>query len=233
MLISTLQDDFPDVSISKVRFLETEGLVTPARTPSGYRKYSPEDVQRLRFILAAQRDRFWPLKVIRERLDAVDRGLDLGEDGVVVPPAGDVPEGGRLSGVSAARSLRLTSLELQQAADIDTGTFRDLVSYGLLPKDREHFDGADLEVARASGALVAAGIDVRHLRPFRNAAERELALAEHVLGQQGLRGRAADAQEVDDESVKKQVLEDCLALHVALVRKGMEPGPRSTGTVGG
>lgn len=221
-LITHLEGAFPDVTISKIRFLESEGLVSPARTASGYRKYSPDDIERLRFILTAQRDRFWPLKVIRERLDAFDRGLDVAEDGVVAPPTTDEHEGGRLAAPRPGRPLRLTSIELQHAADIDTATFRELVSYGLLPKNSEHFDGHDLDVARACGALVATGIDVRHLRPFKSAVERELGLAEHVLGQQALHGRRADAAGLDDASVERRVLEDCLELHVALMRRGLD-----------
>ena len=74
-VLAELGDDFPDVSASKIRYLEAEGLITPQRTASGYRTFSPADVQRLRYILSAQRDRFWPLKVIGEALDALDRGL--------------------------------------------------------------------------------------------------------------------------------------------------------------
>lgn len=222
-LIAQLEGDFPDVTISKIRFLESEGLVTPARTASGYRKYSSEDVERLRFVLTAQRDRYWPLKVIRERLDALERGLDVGDDGIAVPSSPPPQhEGGRLSADRSSRPLRLTAIELQHAADIDTGTFRELISYGLLPKNREHFDQGDLDVARACGSLVAGGIDVRHLRPFKSAAERELGLAEHVLGQQALRGRGADMAGLDDETVERQVLEDCLELHIALLRRGMD-----------
>lgn len=220
-LIRQLEGDFPDVTISKIRFLESEGLVEPARTASGYRKYTAADVERLRFVLSAQRDRFWPLKVIRERLDAVDRGLAVTDDGLVTPPQDVSSSGqGRLS--ATARPLRITAIELQHAADIDTGTFRELVSYGLLPKNSEHFDADDLDVARVCGSLVSAGIDVRHLRPFKSAAERELDLADHVLGQQALRGRRADAAGLADESVRQQVLEDCLDLHVALVRRGLD-----------
>ena len=74
-VLAALQPDFPDVTISKIRFLEAEGLVTPARTPSGYRTYSGQDLERLRYILTAQREHFWPLKVIAAALDAMDRGL--------------------------------------------------------------------------------------------------------------------------------------------------------------
>lgn len=220
-LIAQLEGDFPDVTISKVRYLEAEGLIQPARTASGYRKFSPQDVARLRFILTAQRDRFWPLKVIRERLDAMDRGLTIDDDGAVAPPQLRSAPPDLDADDHAARPLRLTAIELQHAADIDTSTFRDLVSYGLLPKSREFFDESDLEVSRAAGALVAAGIDVRHLRPFKSAAERELGLADHVLGQQALRGREADDHGVDDDTVRHRIVEDCLDLHRALLRRGL------------
>ena len=72
-VLSSLRDDFPDVTISKIRFLETEGLVEPERAPSGYRRFTHDDVERLRYVLAAQRDHYLPLKVIREHLDAIDR----------------------------------------------------------------------------------------------------------------------------------------------------------------
>ncbi len=220
-LIAQLEGDFPDVTISKVRYLEAEGLIQPARTASGYRKFSAQDVARLRFILTAQRDRFWPLKVIKERLDAMDRGLTVDDEGAVTPPQQQSAAPDLGTEDRAGRPLRLTSIELQQAADIDTTTFRDLISYGLLPKSREFFDASDLEVSRAAGALVAAGIDVRHLRPFKSAAERELGLADHVLGQQALRGREADDHGLDDETVRRRIVEDCLDLHQALLRRGL------------
>src|ERR1035437_9358926 len=75
-ILATLAPDFPDISISKIRFLEAEGLLAPERTESGYRMFSADDVERLRYILTAQRDRFWPLKVIREALDKLERGLE-------------------------------------------------------------------------------------------------------------------------------------------------------------
>ncbi len=220
-LLKRLQPDFPDISISKIRFLESEGLVTPSRTSSGYRKYSQEDIERLEFVLTAQRDRFWPLKVIRERLDAMERGLDVDSDEGPVAPQGSGGEiSERLS--TPIRPLRLTGTELQQAAGIDTDTFRELVSYGLLPKNREHFDAHDLEVATAAGTLVETGIGVRHLRPLKSAAEREVGLTEHVLGQQALRGRAATEDGVDDATVVRTVVEGCLELHVALVRQQLD-----------
>ena len=87
VVLERLQGDFPDLTISKLRFLETEGLVTPQRAPSGYRIYSEADVTRLRYVLTAQRERFWPLKVIRDALDAIDRGLTPAADAPGARPA--------------------------------------------------------------------------------------------------------------------------------------------------
>lgn len=245
-VVERLRPDFPDVSISKIRFLESEGLVTPTRTPSGYRKYAPADVERLRFVLTAQRDRFWPLKVIRDRLEALDRGLVPDDDGrPVVPGAaavtatGGSPAKGEQPPAAPRRPLRLTPAELREAAGIGADTYRELVSYGLLPGTAgvEHDEHA-LEVARSAGALVAAGIEVRHLRSFRTAAEREAGLVEHVLGRRGLRGRAAVDDGVDDAATAEQVAQDCLDLHVALLRRELawlpvHDDPRAGGAVPG
>ncbi|MGY1610275.1 transcriptional regulator FtsR, partial [Geodermatophilus sp. SYSU D00700] len=95
-VLTALRDDFPDVTISKIRFLESEGLVSPQRTPSGYRKFSRADVDRLRYVLTAQRDHYLPLRVIKEHLDALDRGQPVpGAGGTAVPPAPAGPGPGR------------------------------------------------------------------------------------------------------------------------------------------
>ena len=123
-VLARLQPDFPDVSISKIRFLETEGLVTPSRTGSGYRTFSEQDVERLHYILSAQRDRFWPLKVIRDALDALDRGLqptgpDDGASRPTVPAAVLDPGLPTPQDLTRPSSLRLTAAELRQAAGLD------------------------------------------------------------------------------------------------------------------
>lgn len=116
-VIALLEPDFPDLSVSKIRFLEAEGLITPSRSGSGYRKYTDADVERIRYILAAQRDHFWPLKVIREALDALDRGEELPE--VVAPQ----------------RAERLTAAELAAAADATPALVEDLSGVGLISPD--------------------------------------------------------------------------------------------------
>lgn len=219
-VLTDLKHDFPDVSISKIRFLEAEGLITPSRTSSGYRTFSAGDVERLRYILAAQRDRFWPLKVIRDALDALDRGLSAPGDAPgdrPRPPAPaadpDVPSAAALTSGDA---LRLTGEELASAAALDEETFEALQTFGLLrPNGTGHFDDAALAVAHAAGALAAYGIEPRHLRPFRTAAEREIGLVQQVVSPlRGNRGTAAADPTAD-------VLRLCVALHVALVKAGL------------
>lgn len=222
-VIETLREDFPDVSISKVRYLEAEGLLTPGRTPAGFRRYSAEDIGRLRYILLAQQERFWPLKVIRERLDALERGFVAGDDGVpVVPespsrPLGSPEQAGDLE--PQRRPLRLNRAELAAEAGIDLEVLDELGSYRLIDLDQPHHDDADLRIATAAGRLVAAGVEVRHLRTFLSSAEREAGLVEHVVGRPGLRSGAARSGGVDDAAVATEVASQCLDLHAALMRR--------------
>src|SRR5476651_1312772 len=127
-VLAALAPDFPEVSISKIRYLEAEGLLVPERTGSGYRTFSPEDLDRLRYILIAQRDRFWPLKVIREALDKLDRGLEPAQ-GDVAPSRPQVPVGPidpqlpSASELGRRGVLRLTDEELREVAGLDQPTF--------------------------------------------------------------------------------------------------------------
>ena len=131
-VVAALSEEFPDVTISKVRFLEAEGLVTPARTASGYRQFTPDDVERLRYVLRAQRDRFWPLKVIKDNLDAIDRGLTPGDAGDGRAPAArrrrPTPTCRMPPTLAARRALRLTAAELARATGLAPAEVADLVS---------------------------------------------------------------------------------------------------------
>ncbi|MGH3355208.1 MAG: transcriptional regulator FtsR, partial [Nocardioidaceae bacterium] len=136
-VLDRLRGDFPEVSISKIRYLEAEGLVEPDRTPAGYRKFSHADVERLRFVLTCQREKYLPLKVIKEHLDAIDRGLEPPElpgGGPQVPRmvlAADNspdPEAFRPD----ASGLRLSRRELAEAADVDEELLEQLESFGLI-----------------------------------------------------------------------------------------------------
>jgi DNA-binding transcriptional MerR regulator len=217
-VLASLSAEFADVSASKIRFLEAEGLVTPHRTASGYRTYTDDDVRRLRYILAAQRDRYWPLKVIREALDALDRGLtDPGDDadGRPRPPTPHVdPEVPAAHELLGHHDVSLTGPELREATGIDRDTMHALETYGLLQPDaRGHFGHEALAIAASAHALAGHGLEPRHLRPFRTAADREIGLVEQVLAtRRGSGPREERAAEIASA---------CIALHVALVRAGL------------
>ena len=163
-----LAQEFPDISISKIRYLEDQGLLTPKRTRGGYRLFSEEDVERLETILRLQRDEFLPLRVIRQEL------ATGGPDRKRRRPAG-------LG--DAERELDLA--ELCDRAEIDTGLARALEEFGLLvPRvagGERLYRESDAEIAAACGRLAHFGIDARHLRTFRNSAGREAALLEQLV----------------------------------------------------
>jgi len=178
-VLEAVKDDFPDISISKIRFLEAEGLIAPERTPSGYRKFYEPDVRRLRYILSLQRDQFMPLKVIRERLDAVDSNgghLAVPE----TPAAGEttvtVGAGAELSAV------QLSSEELAEAAGLNREQMKGLQDFGLLHGDESRaYDENDLLVAKAAKRFFAFGVEPRHLRMYRQFAEREASFFEQIV----------------------------------------------------
>jgi len=223
-VLNALRPDFPDVTISKIRFLESEGLVEPARTPSGYRKFSHADVARLRYVLAAQRDHYLPLRVIREHLDAIDRGLE---------PAGPGERPRAVMGIAEALDaqalrpgpvdLRLTREELAREAGLAPGLLEQVEQHGLVrprpgprPGDGARYDADALAVARAVAQLADYGLEPRHLRGFRTAADREADLIDQVAGPL-LRGRSPQAR-ARAEEVARELGALALQLHTALVR---------------
>lgn len=201
-VLEQLQGEFPSLTISKVRFLEDQGLVTPRRTPSGYRQFSPDDVERLRFVLECQRDRFWPLKVIRERLEEMDSQRDL-------------PPGPRA--VDSAPHGRLTAEALAKAADVDIELIEQVSDLGLIkstPSNR--YDASAISVVRAIAHLYSLGIDARHLRAFRAAADREAGLVDQLVSP--LRGSKTAAGKAREQARTEEVTSACLALHAALLQ---------------
>lgn len=215
-VLDALREEFPEISISKIRYLEAEGLVEPARTPAGYRTYAVGDVERLRYVLRAQRDRFWPLKVIRESLDALDRGLEPvpDSDARPRPPEPDAdPDVPDEADLRASRTVRLTRAEIATATGLDPEVVTSLEGFGVLRPDSDgHFSASDLQAAHAAAGLAAYGIEARHLRPFRTAADREVGLVEQAMSTRRAGGRAAD---------QAQVARLCLQLHAALVKGGL------------
>jgi DNA-binding transcriptional MerR regulator len=160
-VLDELSAEFPDVSPSKIRFLEAEGLITPLRSNSGYRRFTTADITRLRFILTAQRDEYLPLRVIKERLDALD---------------GDHGDGA----AAAVPPLAMTRSELLAAAGAAEELLAELEDYGLIRRARS-YGAQPLSVLRSAVHLGAHGIQPRHLRAIKAAAERETALVEQAV----------------------------------------------------
>ena len=227
-VLDTLRPEFPDVTISKIRFLESEGLVHPHRTASGYRKFDTAHLQRLRYILAAQRDQYLPLKVIREHLEAMDRGLeppDLGGSGPRVPVTLVSSDGipGSDAFVADRGGLRLSREELLEAAGIDAALLGQLESYGLVrARTGAYYDGDALQVAKAAGELNAFGFEPRHLRSFKAAADREVGLIAQVVTPLR-RQRGGDAKARADET-QRELAALSVRLHAALVTSMLDEG---------
>ena len=165
-----LQPEFADISISKIRYLEDQGLLTPKRTRGGYRLFSEEDVERLETILRLQRDEFLPLRVIRQELSA---------------GGGSAERKRRRPTGLGDREPELDLGELCERAGIDAELARALEEYGLLAPRVEGgerlYRESDAEIAAACGQLARYGIDARHLRTFRNSAGREAGLLEQLV----------------------------------------------------
>jgi DNA-binding transcriptional MerR regulator len=226
-VLAELQPDFPEITISKIRFLESAGLLEPQRTPSGYRRFRPGDVARLRYVLAAQRDHYLPLRVIRDHLDAIDRGLEppLGLQGPRVPAAlaaaadGDGRAPGDGSGNGAA-AVRLSRAELAEAAGLTSDGLTELEQFGLVaPVDGGYFDGDGLAVARTVAALGEYGLHPRHLRPVKAAADREVDLIEQIVSP--LRAHHSPSSWNRADEVAEELTALSVRLHAALVRSGL------------
>jgi DNA-binding transcriptional MerR regulator len=220
-----LREEFPSLQLSKLRYFEAEGLVEPSRTPAGYRKYSLADVERLRVALVLQRDHHLPLKVIKEHLEARDRGIEpppLAGDGsgprlVVSADGTPTPE----AFAADPSTLRLTRRELVAAAGIDEALLRELESFGLVtPRPGPApYDNDAIVVATTAAELAGFGIEPRHLRTFKTAADREVGLVAQVAApirrsrEEGAEGRA--------EEVMSQIAALSVRLHATLVKVGL------------
>ncbi len=222
-VLGQLQPEFADLTHSKLRFLEDQGLVEPQRTAAGYRKFSTADIERLRFVLSTQRDARWSLKEIGVYLDAVDRGLDPAPPGRVATAPRLVRESGvpGPDGYAPASTARLRRDELIASADIDDALVTSLEAFGLVAVgDHGYYDADDLEIARTAGALASYGIEPRHLRAFRTAADREVGLVEQVTTP--LRHHRGAGSSAKAEEVAREISALCVRLHATLVRAGLD-----------
>ncbi|MFF0383774.1 transcriptional regulator FtsR [Streptomyces sp. NPDC004286] len=214
-VLNVLRDEFPEVTISKIRFLESEGLIEPQRTPSGYRKFSHRDVERLGHVLRMQRDHYLPLKVIREHLDAMERG-----DAVQLPVVGRQRGAEEPEEAERPTVARIGRDELLAAAGIDEADLREWESYGLLtPLADGVYDAEAVTVAALVAELGGFGIEPRHLRVMKAAAEREAGLVDQVVAP--LKRHRNPQTRVLAEARTKELAALTMKLHSALVKAAL------------
>ena len=191
-VLTLLQVEFPDVSISKIRFLESQGLIDPERTPSGYRKFYDADLDRLKWILGEQRDNFLPLRVIREKIERGEDNLSAEPAPAPRPDSRAAPraefDAGSDAGIqldAGPSSLTLTVDELAAATGLLPTELESLETFGLIQSrslgPATYYDGEALAVAKMAAGFKEFGVEARHLRMFRTSAEREAAVYEQVV----------------------------------------------------
>jgi DNA-binding transcriptional MerR regulator len=219
-VLAILRPDFPEISISKIRFLESEGLVAPQRAASGYRRYTDADVERLRYILMVQREHYVPLRVIREHLTQIDRGQSP-------PTLGLVRQSDGASGLAAAspapppaaprQPLRLSRQELLEASGLTETALAELERTQIVLPRRgtSHYTRDALTLAIAARRLGEYGIDARHLRAFKMSADREVGLVEQAIAPHVRRAGG-------NRDVSGEVTQLVISFHAALVRTAME-----------
>ncbi len=214
-VLDRLRPDFPDVTISKIRFLEAEGLITPERSPSGYRRFTGDDCERLRFVLTAQRDRYLPLKVIKDQLDAIDRGerVDPGTPRLLstarswVAPAMDFESSGG----------RVSREALIDRTGADAEFVAELLSAGLLSAGPGGFFDEDaVRLVEAAAALADYGLEARHLRAFKVSADREAGLVAQIANPIA-KSKGAGARDRAEE-LTREVAALTVTLHTQLVK---------------
>jgi DNA-binding transcriptional MerR regulator len=193
-VLARLRAEFPDVSVSKIRFLESEGLIEPARSPAGYRRFDESDVERLRYILIAQRDQYLPLRVIKERLPRQPEGSGTG-------------------------SGPLSRSEFLAAAGIDEKQLAELENFGLIRRAGRVYERDALQVASAAAVLGRYGVEARHLRAVRAAVEREMSFIEQVVAPT-LRQRNPEAREQAGRTAR-EIAAVTMRLHGALIETAL------------
>src|SRR5581483_1449268 len=219
-VLELLRPDFPDVTISKIRFLEAEGLVTPQRAASGYRRFTAYDCARLRFILTAQRDHYLPLKVIKAQLDAQPDGE--------LPPAGSPygvprlvsvvngqsgPPGPDSAAVAPTR-IRLSREDVLERSGVDADLLTALLKAGVItPGPGGLFDEYAPAILQCARALAEYGVEPRHLRAFRSAADRQSDLIAQIAGPLVKAGKTGARDRADD--LAREVAALAITLHTS------------------
>jgi DNA-binding transcriptional MerR regulator len=236
-VLDLLRPDFPDVTISKIRFLEAEGLVTPQRAASGYRRFTAYDCARLRFILIAQRDHYLPLKVIRAQLDAqADGELPAIGSPYGVPRLVSVTDSGALGQGSTAGSdagsdikamaptrIRLSREDLLERAGVGPNAddlLAALLKAGVITAGPGgFFDEHAVIILQCARALSDYGVEPRHLRAFRSAADRQSDLITQIAGPLVKAGKAGARDRADD--LAREVAALAITLHTSLIKSAV------------
>lgn len=203
-VLEILREEFPDLAHSKLHYLESEGLIAPERTGAGYRKYSREDVERLRFVLRAQRDRFWPLKVIKEHL--LEHGVDSEVTSIASRPGPS----------STLQAVRLDRRGLAREAAVEEAFLVELEQFGMLEEGALFHGATELEIVVAARELAEQGLHPRHLVMLRTAAEREAHMIRSVARPRSRSGDSAARGEAEDFA--RDLGESMITLHGAVLR---------------
>ena len=184
-VLVNVKTEFPDITISKIRFLESEGLITPERTPSGYRKFYPDDVERLKSILRLQRDEYLPLKVIKERLLKADSGENEDEPTLEQATSGMDTDGGGEDLAEAPTGLQMSLEEMAAATGVDRERIKELEQFGIVcthgPEGGRYYDGDDYVTLSIVKDFLRFGIEPRHLTMYKHFADRESAFFEALV----------------------------------------------------
>jgi len=228
-VLDLLRPEFADVTISKIRFLEAEGLVTPQRSASGYRRFTAYDCARLRYILTAQRDHYLPLKVIKTQLDAQPDGELPAAAGfafatprlVTITDQHDSSiDGADTAAAVAPTHVRLSREDLLERAGVDNEFLVALTKAGVvIPGRGGLFDEHDAVILQCAKAMADFGVEPRHLRAFRSAADRQSDLIAQIAGPVGKGGKSGARDRADD--LAREVAALAITLHTALVKSAV------------
>ncbi len=230
-VLVAVKAEFPDITISKIRFLESEGLIEPERTPSGYRKFYVQDVERLKSILRMQRDEYLPLKVIKERLAKLDAGGSVDDLSIEDAAGGEDPavdgNGVGQELAEAPTGLQMSLEEMSAATGVEREKIKELEGFGIVcvhgPEGGRYFDGDDYVVLTIVKDFLRYGIEPRHLTMYKHFADRESAFFEALvapmLRQKNPDARRAAAQTLADLTVttrkfKQALLRNSLREHL-------------------
>ncbi|MCI4675689.1 transcriptional regulator FtsR [Candidatus Mycolicibacterium alkanivorans] len=221
-VLELLRPDFPDVTISKIRFLEAEGLVTPQRSASGYRRFTAYDCARLRFILTAQRDHYLPLKVIKAQLDAQPDG-ELPQAGFSygVPRLVPVSEHAAADTAAVTRAqVRLSREDVLERSGVREDLLTALCKAGVITTGPGgFFDEHAVVIVQCANALGEYGVEPRHLRAFRSAADRQSDLIAQIAGPVGKADKTGARDRADD--LAREVAALAITLHTSLIKSAV------------